>query len=94
MEFIIITGLSGAGKSNAMRIMEDIGYYCVDNIPPVLIPTFYSLCEKSTDKHLKRLQLLLIFEAEMFLMHCLMHLTSSKAITIIIKSSILMQRTR
>lgn len=33
MEFIIITGLSGAGKSNAMRIMEDIGYYCVDNIP-------------------------------------------------------------
>ena len=37
MEFIIITGLSGAGKSNAMRIMEDIGYYCVDNIPPVLI---------------------------------------------------------
>ena len=73
MEFIIITGLSGAGKSNAMRIMEDIGYYCVDNIPPVLI---------------------LIFEAEMFLMHCLMHLTSSKAITIIIKSSILMQRTK
>ena len=54
MEFIIITGLSGAGKSNAMRIMEDIGYYCVDNIPPVLIPTFYSLCEKSTDKHLKK----------------------------------------
>lgn len=54
MEFIIITGLSGAGKSNAIRIMEDIGYYCVDNIPPVLIPTFYSLCEKSTDKHLKK----------------------------------------
>lgn len=54
MEFIIITGLSGAGKSNAMRNMEDIDFYCVDNIPPVLIPTFYELCEKSSDKHLKK----------------------------------------
>lgn len=54
MEFIIITGLSGAGKSVAMRNMEDIGYYCVDNIPPTLLPTFYDLCEKSSDEHLKK----------------------------------------
>ncbi len=55
MEFIIITGLSGAGKSVAMKNMEDIGYYCVDNIPPMLISTFYDLCEKSSDKHLKKI---------------------------------------
>ena len=54
MEFIIITGLSGAGKSVAMRNMEDIGYYCVDNIPPMLLPTFYELCEKSSDERLKK----------------------------------------
>lgn len=55
MEFIIITGLSGAGKSIAMRNMEDIGYYCVDNIPPMLVSTFYELCEKSSDKHMKKI---------------------------------------
>lgn len=55
MEFIIITGLSGAGKSVAMRNMEDIGYYCVDNIPPMLVATFYELCEKSSDKRMKKI---------------------------------------
>lgn len=94
MEFIIITGLSGAGKSNAMRIMEDIGYYCVDNIPPVLIPTFYSLCEKSTDKHLKKVAIVTDIRGGDVFDALFEHLTSSKAITIIIKSSILMQRTR
>ncbi len=47
MKFVIITGLSGAGKSQAMRCMEDIGYYCVDNLPPVLIPKFAELCNAS-----------------------------------------------
>ncbi len=55
MEFIIITGLSGAGKSVAMRCLEDNGYYCVDNIPPVLLPTFYELCEKTADERLKKM---------------------------------------
>lgn len=40
MELLIVTGLSGAGKSNAANVLEDIGYYCVDNIPPTLIPAF------------------------------------------------------
>ena len=44
MEFLIVTGLSGAGKSRAVDALEDIGFYCVDNIPPKLIPTFYALC--------------------------------------------------
>ncbi len=47
MKFVIITGLSGAGKSQAMRCMEDLGYYCVDNLPPVLIPKFAELCNVS-----------------------------------------------
>ena len=55
MEFIIITGLSGAGKSVAMKNMEDIGYYCVDNLPPLLVSTFYELCEKSNDERMKKI---------------------------------------
>ena len=47
MEFVIVTGLSGAGKSRAVGAMEDIGFYCVDNIPPTLIPVIYDMCEKS-----------------------------------------------
>ena len=47
MEFLIVTGLSGAGKSRAVDALEDIGFYCVDNIPPKLIPTFYDLCAKA-----------------------------------------------
>mgnify|MGYP000948401100 FL=1 len=44
MDFIIVTGLSGAGKSRAMHAMEDIGFYCIDNLPPKLISPFYDLC--------------------------------------------------
>lgn len=54
MEFIIITGLSGAGKSHALHALEDIGYYCVDNLPPLLLSTFWDLCDKSTDARMKR----------------------------------------
>ncbi len=43
MELIIVTGMSGAGKSQAANILEDIGYYCVDNVPPLLIPRFVEL---------------------------------------------------
>ena len=45
---IIITGLSGAGKSWAIKCFEDMGYYCVDNLPTTLIPTFAELCAHST----------------------------------------------
>ena len=49
MKFVILTGMSGAGKSTAIKMMEDIGFYCVDNIPPKLLPTFYDLCLHSTE---------------------------------------------
>lgn len=40
MEFLIVSGLSGAGKSTVMSVLEDSGFFCVDNLPPVLIPKF------------------------------------------------------
>ena len=43
MEFVIISGLSGAGKSRAASVMEDLGYFCVDNLPIPLIPKFAEL---------------------------------------------------
>jgi UPF0042 nucleotide-binding protein len=43
MEFIIVTGMSGAGKSTAIKFFEDEGYYCVDNLPPALISNFAEL---------------------------------------------------
>ena len=44
MEFIIISGLSGAGKSSAAAFLEDLGFYCVDNMPVALISNFAGLC--------------------------------------------------
>ena len=45
MELIIVTGLSGAGKSNALNCLEDMGYYCIDNMPPALIGSFIDLAK-------------------------------------------------
>ncbi|MBQ8217085.1 MAG: RNase adapter RapZ [Oscillospiraceae bacterium] len=44
MEFLIITGMSGAGKSRAADVLEDLDYYCVDNMPMALLPRFAELC--------------------------------------------------
>ena len=54
MEFVIVTGLSGAGKTNALHALEDIGFYCVDNLPPLLLDTFYDLCDNSADRRMKQ----------------------------------------
>jgi UPF0042 nucleotide-binding protein len=45
--FIIITGLSGSGKHSAVNTLEDLGYFCVDNLPVTLLPTFAALCQRS-----------------------------------------------
>lgn len=50
MRFIIVTGLSGAGKTEATRSLEDMGYFCVDNLPPKLIPKFAEACVQSEGK--------------------------------------------
>lgn len=48
MRFVILTGMSGAGKSTALKMMEDIGYYCVDNLPIPLIEKFAELAYESS----------------------------------------------
>jgi RNase adapter protein RapZ len=50
MAFVIVTGVSGAGKSRAVDALEDIGFYCVDNMPPALIPKFAELCMQTQGK--------------------------------------------
>ena len=59
MEFVIITGLSGAGKTCALHSLEDIGFYCVDNLPPTLLRTFYNLCVTSSDNNMKRVAIVI-----------------------------------
>lgn len=51
MDFLIVSGLSGAGKSKTVSILEDIGYYCVDNLPALLIPKFAGLCMAGNGKY-------------------------------------------
>ena len=45
MQFVIISGMSGAGKSKAASDLEDLGFYCVDNMPAEMIPQFAQLCQ-------------------------------------------------
>lgn len=60
--FVIITGLSGAGKSQAAKCLEDLGYFCVDNLPPSLIPKFAELC--ATSRSLRNVALVLDIRGE------------------------------
>src|SRR5215813_6158938 len=48
-ELVIITGLSGSGKASALKAFEDLGYYCVDNLPVDLIPRFAELAVQSLE---------------------------------------------
>lgn len=47
MEFVIITGISGSGKSQAINMLEDIGFFCIDNMPPQLIPRLAEICAEN-----------------------------------------------
>ena len=49
-QFTIITGMSGSGKTKVIRYLEDMGFFCVDNMPPMLIPTFGDLLLSSGGK--------------------------------------------
>ncbi len=79
MEFIIVTGMSGAGKSRAIDALEDIGFYCVDNIPPKLITKFAELCAQSAGKIDRVAVVLDIRGKDMFndLFECLDELSSN-----------------
>jgi UPF0042 nucleotide-binding protein len=58
MRFVIVTGLSGAGKTQAVRNLEDLGYFCVDNLPPTLIPKFAEACYH-TDGRIDKISLVI-----------------------------------
>lgn len=60
--FVIVTGLSGAGKSQAAKCLEDLGYFCVDNLPPGLIPKFAELCANS--RNLRKVAIVLDIRGE------------------------------
>jgi UPF0042 nucleotide-binding protein len=49
LQVAVITGLSGSGKTTALHVLEDLGYYCIDNLPAALIPRFVELCEGSDE---------------------------------------------
>ena len=49
MEFVIVTGMSGSGKSSVMKALEDIGFFCIDNMPPQLIPAFAAMCDDNEE---------------------------------------------
>lgn len=49
LEVVIVSGLAGSGKSTAIHVLEDLGYYCIDNLPPVLILQFLELCKRSLE---------------------------------------------
>jgi hypothetical protein len=50
LQVVIVTGLSGSGKSTAIRVLEDLGFYCIDNLPVVLTPKFIELCQNSEEE--------------------------------------------
>jgi len=50
LRVILISGLSGSGKTTAIKALEDVGFYCVDNLPILLLPKFIELCEQSDGK--------------------------------------------
>lgn len=56
MRFVIVTGMSGAGKSTALKMLEDMGYFCVDNLPIPLLPGFVQMLQ-NTDAEMKKVAL-------------------------------------
>jgi UPF0042 nucleotide-binding protein len=50
LNLVIISGLSGSGKTYALKAFEDAGYFCIDNLPPALLPTFVDLCDQQQNE--------------------------------------------
>ncbi|WP_041304162.1 RNase adapter RapZ [Kyrpidia tusciae] len=73
LQLVIITGLSGAGKTVAVQSLEDLGYFCVDNLPPALIPKFAELMRQSEGK-VSRLALVCDIRGGSWFSHLLMAL--------------------
>ena len=66
MQVVVVTGLSGSGKSTAIRVLEDRGFYCIDNLPVTLIPRFLELSENNQE-HIGRVALGIDLRERIFL---------------------------
>ena len=66
--FMVVTGLSGSGKTHAIHALEDLGYFCVDNLPTQLIPTFAELCTRG-EAGLERVAIVVDVRERGFLTH-------------------------
>lgn len=66
IHIVIITGLSGSGKSTALRALEDIGFFCVDNLPVVLLPKFISITLQSSPE-IKRVAMVMDLRERSFI---------------------------
>jgi UPF0042 nucleotide-binding protein len=78
LRFVIITGMSGAGRSYAIKCLEDLGYFCVDNLPTTLIPTFAQLCAHS-NRDIRMIALGVDIREGEYLAHLLETLTELRA---------------
>ena len=68
MEFVIVTGLSGAGKTQVIREIEDLGYFCVDNMPPQFIQKFGEIC-KQTNGNVEKIAFVIDIRGREFFDH-------------------------
>ena len=50
LEVVVVTGLSGSGRSTAIHVLEDLGFYCIDNLPVVLVERVLELCTSSLER--------------------------------------------
>ncbi|WP_368654444.1 RNase adapter RapZ [Ornithinibacillus sp. 4-3] len=64
-QLVIITGMSGAGKTVAVQSFEDIGYYCIDNLPPILLPQFIEMM-KDSKNNMKKIALVMDLRGRAF----------------------------
>ena len=82
---LIVTGMSGAGKTQVMQALEDMGFFCVDNLPPVLIPKFSNLCRQASDR-INQVALVVDIRGGMFLKACPTRWHHSKKCRFLMKS--------
>ena len=66
LRVVIITGISGSGKSTALRALEDVGFFCVDNLPVILLPKFLAITLASSPE-IKRVALVMDLRQRSFL---------------------------
>src|SRR5262245_25948204 len=79
IKLVVISGLSGSGKSHALKCFEDVGFFCIDNLPPALLPTFVVMCH-SQGGEIKNVALGIDFRERLFFSDLVWFLERLKAL--------------